>query len=111
DDAARRRAALRSEQQGLRERAPSRAVNRAEAGLAIRADRREQRDAVRWVGHVKVDARDVGHAAAIFVALKKEARAVVITRRRSAEAMLENKVGVLVRLGACALDRLRRRVV
>ena len=92
--------ALRREQQPLCPRVPGRAVDGRER-RARRVRGREQRDAVRGV-RVEVDPRDVARGPGL-VALEEEVRAVPVVRVGAGEALLEDEVGVLVRLGLVGL--------
>src|SRR5215813_12879637 len=80
-------------------------------GQAIVAEWGQQRDAMPRVGHVQVDAGDVGEIVSVLVALEDEVRAVVVTRCRAAQAVVEHQEQVLVRLCLGRLYELWRKVV
>src|SRR5262249_2422224 len=88
---------LGGEQQPPGPRVPGRAIDGRDRVTAV-VLRREQRDPVRGI-RVEVDPGDVGRTArAELVALEQEVRAVVVVRVGAGQAVLEDKVGVLVGL-------------
>src|SRR5581483_5841043 len=96
---------LRGEEQPLGPRVPGRAVDVGERRTG-RVGRGEQRHAVRRI-RVEVDPREVAGRAGL-VPLEQEVRAVVVGWVGTAEAVPEDEVRVLVRLGLVRLVRQRR---
>ena len=101
----RRARVLGREQEPLGPRVPGRTVDRGN-GLAIGVEGGQQRHPVLGV-RVEVDAGDLaGPAGASLMTLEEEVGAVVVVCVGALQAVLEDQVGVLVRL---RLVRLRRR--
>jgi hypothetical protein len=55
------------------------------------------------MSHIEINARDVSEVAAVLMALKKEVPAVIIARRWATRIMIQNEIGVFVRLSATAI--------
>src|ERR1041384_2079365 len=62
--------------------------------------RRQQRDLVLQVLYIEIDAGDICQIAGVFVSLKQEVMTVVEVLVRSAWALQEIHISILVRLGA-----------
>src|SRR5262249_29974807 len=90
---------------------PGRPINRVEVGFAVTTHRCKQGNAVKRVGHIQVDTRNVSQVARIFVPLKNEPASIVIAFSRPARIMIEHQVGVFIRLGFGGFNGLRRKII
>ena len=63
---------------------------------AIFAQRSQQRNSVRWVGHVQIDASDIGQIAAVFMSLEDEMPPIIVARCRAAGIAVKDQIEVLV---------------
>ena len=100
-----------SEEQRLRERIPGRAVEPVEVRFAVRTHWRHQRNPVCRVGNVQIDARDIRHVIAVFMALIEKSMSVEIAGCGALLQTREEQVKVFVRFRLARFDRLHRTIV
>src|SRR5581483_2508573 len=74
-------------------------------GQATVIDRRQERDTVIGIRHIEINARNVSEIIAVLMSLKQETAPIIVAWRGTTWIMIENKIGVFIRLGATALSQ------
>src|SRR5262249_22721903 len=102
DDAAGRGGFLGKEHRAAK-RIPGRTIDAVKVSQTTRVNRRQKRDAIVGIRHIQIDTRNIGEIAAVLMPLKEEMPPIIIARRGATRIMIQNEVGVLIRLSVSSI--------